>query len=145
MMQPLVQTTECTLLFQPFCPAGGGDCTAVLLALKAGHLVARLVDEGKWTLPANTKRHQVRRGTHKARQRASPGDGTLIIRPSCPLSEEKGEVHFLRAWSSQIKDGQRCCCLTYQCLPGELPGLEMKLPHVKSTRDISLVMCPLYA
>ena len=33
---------------------------AILLALRAGQLVARLVEGGKWTLVANTNRHLVR-------------------------------------------------------------------------------------
>lgn len=67
---------------------------AALLAMRAGQVVARLVEGGKWTLLANTNRHLVRRDTDDARQRPCPGDGTLIIRPCDPLSGEKGGWTF---------------------------------------------------
>lgn len=61
----------------------------LLLALRPGQLVARLVGAGKWTALASTKRHLVRLNTDEARQRACPGDGTLIIRPYFSLSEKR--------------------------------------------------------
>jgi len=139
-MQPLVPTTECTLLFQPFCPAVG-DYMAVLLAMRAGQLVARLVDGGKWTLLANTNRHLVRRDTDEARQRACPGDGTLIIRPCYPLSGGKGGCAFSAPRARESGIGNVAAARDINLLPGGLPGLEVKLPRVKSTRDIPLVIC----
>lgn len=86
---------------------------AVLLAPRAGHLVARLVEGGKWTVFANTNRHLVSLDTDKERQRACPGDGwdidhTSLVSLCC---KKKGDGHSLCASGFRILDGQRCHCL----------------------------------